>query len=329
MNAKIQKSDRLLTRSPRNPLITAADIPLPGGAACVFNSGATLHEGEIVMLVNLWDREWMPRFLVGRSRDGVHFEIDPRNRVEPPKEYPYVPHEGIFDTRITTLDGWHYITYNVGSRLGGRIMLARTRDFGVIETLGFITGPDHRNCVIFPEKINGFYARLERPNVGDSGDIYLSYSPDLIHWGQTRLVLEHNHRYWESAKIGPGAPPVKTAAGWLCIYHGCRQSMNGFSYQAGAMLLDLRDPSRIVGKCNDCLLAPEESYEMNGKCPNVVFPTAALRHGGEDELKVYYGAADSAMCLATARVSELVEACLTKGYQGGLRPRHMGRAAQA
>ena len=135
MNAKIQKSDRLLTRSPRNPLITAADIPLPGGAACVFNSGATLHEGEIVMLVNLWDREWMPRFLVGRSRDGVHFEIDPRNRVEPPKEYPYVPHEGIFDTRITTLDGWHYITYNVGSRLGGRIMLARTRDFGMIETL--------------------------------------------------------------------------------------------------------------------------------------------------------------------------------------------------
>lgn len=301
----------LVQRHPNNPVLTAEDIP--ERANCVFNSGAVVHDGQIVMLVNTWVSDWTPRFLVGRSTDGVRFTIDGRSMVEPPREYPYVRHEGIFDTRITPLEGWYYITYNVASRLGGRIMLARTRDFASIETLDFITGPDHRNCVIFPERIGGQYVRLERPNINDAGDIYISWSPDLIHWGRTRLLLERNTRYWESAKIGPGAPPIRTDKGWLCIYHGCRQSMNGFAYHAGAMLLDLENPARIVGKLRDCLMWPQEDYERVGNVNNVVFPTAALVHGAPDELKIYYGAADTCIGLATARVSELVEACLADG----------------
>jgi predicted GH43/DUF377 family glycosyl hydrolase len=233
--------------------------------------------------------------------------------VHPPREYPYVQHEGIFDTRITPLEGWYYITYNVASRLGGRIILARTRDFAEIEIIDYITGPDHRNCVLFPERIGGQYVRLERPNINDAGDIYISSSPDLIHWGRTRLLLERNTRYWESAKIGPGAPPVKTDKGWLCIYHGCRESMNGFAYHAGAFLLDLENPARIIGKLRDCLMWPQEYYERVGNVNNVVFPTAALVHGEPDELKIYYGAADTCIGLATASVSELVEACLADG----------------
>lgn len=298
-----------LKRCEANPIITVEDIPQ--GAACVFNSGFAVVGDEVVGLINVWDREWIPRFLVGRSRDGIRFSIDPTNMVVPPEEYPYVPHEGIFDTRITPLEGAYYITYNVASRLGGRIMLARTTDFRSIETLGFIAGPDHRNCTIFPEKIGGYYARLERPmGEGGIGDIYISYSPDLIFWGKTKLLLEKNTRYWESAKIGAGAPPVKTDEGWLVIYHACRLGMNGYTYQMGCVLLDLEDPGVIRGKLNEPVMAPEMYYERVGIVGNVVFPTAALRHGGPDELKVYYGAADTCIGLAIGSVSDLVDGCL-------------------
>ena len=207
----------MLQRCEQNPIITVNDIP--GGAACVFNSGFALYEDGVIGLIHAWDREWVPRFFVGRSKDGVKFEIEPKNMIVPPDEYPYVDYEGIFDARITQLEGVYYITYNVASRLGGRIMLAKTTDFSSLETMGFIAGPDHRNCAIFPEKINGDYVRLERPQGRSEGDIYIAYSPDMIHWGRTKLLLDTYTRYWESAKVGTGAPPVKTDEGWLVIYH--------------------------------------------------------------------------------------------------------------
>ena len=301
----------LLARHQANPILTAAQIP--GGASCVFNSGVVRHDGHFVMLVNAWDQQWRPRFLVARSDNGVRFNVDPSNRFTPPGEYPYQPHEGIFDTRITPMQdadaGRYLITYNVASRLGGRIRLARTDDFEKFDDLGFITAPDHRNCVIFPERIDGDYVRLERPNVAESGDIYLSRSPDLIHWGRSELVLERNARYWESAKIGPGAPPIRTDAGWLCLYHGARKGMNGYSYQAGAMLLDLDNPARVVGKLNETLLEPDADYERQGVTPNVVFPTAAVPLD-DGRLRVYYGAADSVMALAEGDTRQIVDACL-------------------
>ncbi len=297
----------LIVRSPHNPILTADMIP--GSAACVFNSGVVFQDDQFIMMANVWDREWAPKFMVARSTDAVHFTINPANRFTPPDEHPYVPHEGIFDSRITAIDGAFLITYNVASRLGGRIRLARTKDFEHFEDLGFIAGPDHRNCVIFPEKINGQYVRLERPNVDDAGDIYISTSPDLIHWGNTKLLLERNHRYWASAKIGPGAPPVRTNRGWLCIYHGTRLGMNGHSYQAGAMLLDLDDPTKVIGNMNACLLEPTADYERAGITPNVVFPTAAVPVDN-DQLLIYYGCADTCMGLAIAQTTALVDACV-------------------
>jgi predicted GH43/DUF377 family glycosyl hydrolase len=308
------KNALLLERSLHNPVISPKDLPFL--AECCFNSGAVRVGDEVVMVLNCWDAEWVPHFLVARSRDGVHFDIKPGSIAAPPDEYPYKGRrEGIFDTRVTPLDGQYYITYNVSSGLGTRIRLMRTPDFGSFEDLGFITGIDHRNCVIFPDKINGRYARLERPNGEETtgGDIYLSYSPDLIHWGGTQLVLQKGTRYWESFKIGPGAPPVRTEAGWLVIYHACRQHMNGIMYNAGAMLLDLEDPSRVIGKMRACLLWPEETYEFIGNVPQVVFPTAVVPGATADELLVYYGAADTFICLAKASRSALVERCLSDG----------------
>jgi predicted GH43/DUF377 family glycosyl hydrolase len=313
-NSNFMKGDEIISRYPGNPIIKPEDIPLPGDVNCVFNSGAAVYKDEVVMLLNVWDKNWEPKFLLARSKDGIHFDISSESLVVPPQEYPYVPHEGIFDTRITPLEGYYYITYNVASRLGGRVMLARTKDFTKIETVGFIAGPDHRNCVLFPEKIGGLYVRLDRPHGTSEGDIYISYSPDLIYWGRSKLLLEKNTRYWESAKVGPGAPPVKTPHGWLVIYHGCRKSVNGYSYQAGCMLLDLNDPSRVIGKMRGPLMSPKEPYERIGNVNNVIFPTAAIVFGDDpDELKIYYGAADTYMALATAKISKLVEACLRDG----------------
>lgn len=301
-----------IIRHENNPIITKESLPYE--AQCVFNSGAAMYDGEIYMVLNTWTREWIPKFVVAHSKDGIHFAIEDREVLGIPKEYPYCPVGGAFDTRITEIDGTYLVTYNVASSVGGRIRLTSTRDFQTFKEVGDISQPDHRNCVIFPEKINGDYVRLERPNgEGGLGEIFISYSKDLVDWGRTKLLLQKSFRYWESHKIGPGAPPVKTDQGWLVIYHGCRQHMNGIMYNAGCMLLDLEDPSKIIGKMKECLFWPDRDYENHGNVPQVVFPTAALIHGAPDELKIYYGAADTSMCLATASVSLLVEKCLAGG----------------
>ena len=230
-------------------------------------------------------------------------------------EYYFWHQKGMFDTRITPLEGSYYITFNTyASQSGGRVRMLRTDDFCDFEDMGFITGADHRNCVLFPEKIDGSYIRLERPNgQKGQGEIFISYSPDLIHWGRSKLLLNKGSQYWESLKVGPGAPPIKTDHGWLVIYHGCREHMNGMTYNMGCMLLDLADPSRIIGKMKECLMWPEEPYELCGNVPQVVFPTAAIVHGQTDELKIYYGAADKCMALGHARLSVLVDKCLEDG----------------
>ena len=294
-----------------NPLVTADDLPCP--ASCVFNSGAARVGDTTVMLVNAWDDQWAPRFLVATSPDGVRFAVQREAQGFQLDDYPYVHHEGVFDTRVTPLEGTYYVTYNVASRLGGRIMLVRTDDFRTFERVGFIAGPDHRNCALFPERIGGDYARLERPNVADAGDIYISYSPDLVHWGRTELLLERNDRYWSSAKVGPGAPPIRTDEGWLVLYHGARKGMNGYTYHAGCMLLDIHDPRRIRGKLSAPVLSPETAYERTGITPNVTFPVAAILQDDGDSLFVYYGAADTSMCLGTISLNELVQACLDGG----------------
>jgi predicted GH43/DUF377 family glycosyl hydrolase len=301
-----------IIRHENNPVISKATLPYE--AQCVFNSGAALFDGKIYMILNTWTREWVPKFVVAHSEDGIHFTVEDDEVLGIPNEYPYCRIGGAFDTRITEIDGTYFITYNVSSSVGGRIRLTSTRDFKTFEELGYISQPDQRNCVIFPEKFNGDYVRLERPN-GENGlgEIFISYSKDLVDWGRTKLLLQKGFRYWESHKIGPGAPPVKTDKGWLVIYHGCREHMNGIMYNAGCMLLDLKDPSKIIGKMKDCLFWPERDYETSGNVPQVVFPTAALIHPSKDELKIYYGAADTSICLATASLSFLVEKCLEDG----------------
>jgi predicted GH43/DUF377 family glycosyl hydrolase len=168
--------------------------------------------------------------------------------------------------------------------------------------------------VLFPEKIGGLYARLDRPILPyDHGDIWISYLPDLTFWGKSTCVFKrgvHGHWYWK--KIGAGAVPIKTKKGWLEIWHGVHV-MAGYQYvyHVSAMLLDLNDPSKIIAKAKAPILSPREPYERVGLTSNVVFTSGAILED-DGEVKIYYGGADTVQCVATARLDDLVEACFSR-----------------
>jgi predicted GH43/DUF377 family glycosyl hydrolase len=193
-----------------------------------------------------------------------------------------------------------------------RIGLARTEDFTQIEKVAYITQPDLRNVVIFPEKFGEYYVRLDRPHTELSKwSIWISYSKDLIHWGQSKIVMRPQPYRWDTMKLGPGAPPIKTKKGWLNIYHGVFETMAGAVYRLGVALHDLNDPAKIVGVGDQWILEPEDPWERVGYVPNVVFSCAAVPEE-DDTLKIYWGGADTVMCVGTANIHELVEHCLTE-----------------
>lgn len=302
-----------LTRHAANPIIRPEDVPFE--CAAVFNSGATMFNGKYLLLLRIEDYKRQMHFHVATSADGVKFDINPE-----PINYPLHPveakHGGAlagkmrFDPRITKLEDAYYIchaTFVVGlDCLWG---LARTTDFVNFEPL-YTSLPANRNAMLFPEKINGLYARLDRPMLpGEGGGIWLSYSPDLRYWGDHMPVLIPATG-WNYTKLGPGAPPIRTPQGWLEIYHGTARNCSVLNYFLGAVLLDLEDPSKVLGHCDRFLLQPEKDYECVGQVPNVVFTCGAVENG-DGTLNIYYAGADKYTCLATARTEELVQGCLS------------------
>ncbi len=188
-----------------------------------------------------------------------------------------------------------------------RIGMARTTDFKSFDRMRFLTQPWSRNCALFPEKIGGLYARLDRPMSGNDAITWVTYSPDLVYWGDSKPI-NLQPQTWMREKWGPGPTPIKTEKGWLLIIHGVWFACN-YVYRLGVILLDLDDPSVVVGQCPEFILTPREDYERCGEVPNVVFSNGAIPEP-DGELKVYYGAADTCVCLATAQIDDLVEACL-------------------
>jgi predicted GH43/DUF377 family glycosyl hydrolase len=231
----------------------------------------------------------------------------------PSKEPRFSEYEeyGVEDPRITPLEGAYYVTYSAYSRHGVRTGLARTSDFESVERIAFITEPDYRNTVLFPERINGGYARLDRPHSELSPwSIWLSFSPDLRHWGDSRVLIKPAAYHWDQAKIGPGAPPIKTDKGWLNIYHGVFPTMDGHVYRLGVALHKLDDPAEVLGVSDRWILQPEDPWERVGYVHNVVFTCGAVPED-DGTLKLYWGAADTVMCAGTAVIEELVGICLT------------------
>jgi predicted GH43/DUF377 family glycosyl hydrolase len=288
-----------------NPILTPDMIP---GANAVFNSSVARFEDRYVGVFRVETRQGFQTLRLGWCSAGIKFDLTPDEILVPTQE-PFVTYEQArYDPRITRIDDAYYICHASENRFGCQVSVARTRDFVRFEKIAIASEPTNRNMVLFPEKINGLYARLDRPfESGRNGNIWISFSPDLVHWGQSECVVQSRPFAWDQGKIGPGAPPIRTDAGWLVLYHGVTPRINSQIYKAGVALLDLKDPRKVIARSREYIMAPRESYERVGDVPNVVFPTAAIAYPKKDELRIYYGAADTVFCMATAKISELIE----------------------
>jgi predicted GH43/DUF377 family glycosyl hydrolase len=212
----------LLHRWERNPIITLHDVPFRCNT--VFNGTPVKLDGEYLMIVRVEGQQGYSFFALARSRDGLHFEVEDEPCMLPATEGPFQLWEenGIEDPRLTRIEGTHYVMYTSVCRYGHRIALAKTDDFHRYERIALVSGPGNKDGVLFPEKFNGLYARMDRPYGNDVGSIWISYSPDLINWGRSQLVFSPRPRYWDSYRIGASAPPILTDRGWLEIYHGVK-----------------------------------------------------------------------------------------------------------
>jgi len=299
-------------RYSNNPILTKDDVPYP--VETVHNAGVTKFNDRYIMLFRSHLATGRSIIGLAESDDGFRFKVRPEPFMVPSQEPPFCEYErfGVEDPRITYLDGAYYITYSAYSRHGVRTSLARTVDFRDVERVALITQPDHRNIVLFPEKISNRYVRLDRPHTEITPwSIWISYSPDLRHWGDSTVVIKPEPYHWDQMKVGPGAPPIRTDKGWLNIFHGVFPTMDGSVYRLGVALHRLEDPADVLGIADRWILQPEDPWERVGYVHNVVFTCAAIPEE-DGTLKLYWGAADTVMCAGTASIEQLVELCLTQ-----------------
>lgn len=300
----------LVSRYPKNPILTKDDIPYP--VVTVHNAGITKYKDKYIMLFRSHLHNGRSIIGLAQSDNGYDFEVRPEPFLTPSTDSVFGEYEeyGVEDVRISQIDDEYLLTYSAYSRHGVRIGLARTCDFVSVERISLITQSDLRNVVIFPEKINGQYVRLDRPHSEISKwSVWISYSPDLIHWGNSKVIIKPETYHWDEMKIGPGATPIKTDKGWLNIYHGVFETMSGVVYRLGVALHDLDDPSVVIGVADDWILQPEAPWEITGYVPNVVFTCGAVAED-DGSVKIYWGGADSVMCVGSANIEELVQLCI-------------------
>ena len=302
----------LVERCPENPILTSRDVPYP--VSTVHNAAAVKLPDRYLLLFRSHTRSGRSIIGAANSADGVHFRVEPDPFLTPAVEGPFASYEewGVEDPRINLVEDRYLLTYSAYSRHGVRIGLAELEDFRRVRRLALITPADVRNVVLFPERFGGRYARLDRPHTEQTPwSIWLSYSPDLVYWGDARRLIAPLPYHWDAAKVGPCMPPFLTDQGWLCLYHGVFPTMDGFVYRLGVALLDREDPSQVVGVADPWILEPEDPWERVGYVHNVVFSCGAVLE--EDGiLRLYWGGADTVLCTGTVSVAELVDLCLTR-----------------
>jgi len=306
----MDKPKAVVRRYPQNPILTANQVPYE--VATVHNAGVVKHNHLYIMLFRSHLHNGRSIIGMATSPDGYDFEVSPEPFLTPSSEGIFAEYEeyGVEDLRINPCEGEYLLSYSCYSRHGVRIGLARTKDFSRIERIALITQADFRNVVIFPEKINGRYVRLDRPHSEISPwSIWISYSPDLIHWGDSEVVMKPLTYHWDELKIGPGAPPIKTPEGWLSIYHGVFKNMSDSVYRLGVALHDLEDPSKLVGVSDKWILQPEDPWEISGYVSNVVFSCGVVPEN-DGVIKIYWGGADTVMCVGEANIDDLLDLCL-------------------
>ncbi len=315
------KTHPCITRYPGNPVLSAADVPYH--ATLIFNAGVCKYQGKYVMVFRNDYGDAEKKKLEGvnqglaTSDDGIHWIVHPKPLFhDRPDHFMYRAR----DARLTVLEGKVWMT-GWFSKGGGVVnVTATTEDFESWDIVN-VCVPPNRNHVIFPERIGGNIVRLERPFVGQGQRFHtwISSSPDGRYWGDSEILLPNDDRHlpWVNDKMGPAGPPIKTEKGWLAVIHGVDRDDTRIGwgwhgnwpkrYSAGLMLLDRENPYKLIGLSKGPVLVPEPEYdyEASGYRDYVIFPGASILEP-DGEVKIYYGAADTVECLATAHIDDLL-----------------------
>jgi predicted GH43/DUF377 family glycosyl hydrolase len=300
---------QLFTRHYANPILTRKDWPYPINS--VFNAGATLlQNGDTLLLCRVEDRTGMSHLCAARSANGIDdWVVDAKpTLLANPREYPEEKW-GIEDPRITYIPELekYAIAYTSFSRGGPGVSLAMTEDFVTFERFGLVMQPEDKDAALLPRRIGNFWALIHRPVTALGAHMWISYSPDLHHWGSHKIMLEARRGgWWDANKIGLCSPPIETARGWLAIYHGVRNTASGSIYRLGLALFDLNTPELCLRRGQCWMFGPEAPYERGGDVSDVVFPCGQTILPDGDTIHLYYGAADSCIALATGRISALL-----------------------
>ena len=299
----------LFRRHESNPILSVKDWPYSINS--VFNPGATLlQDGSTLLLCRVEDRCGHSHFCVARSANGIgNWQIDPQPTLSAdPDQFPEELW-GIEDPRITYVPELrkYAVVYTAFTRDGPGVALALTEDFQQFERYGVIMSPEDKDAALLPHRINGFWALIHRPVSAPRAHIWISYSPDLRHWGSHKLMMEARRgAWWDANKIGLSPPPIETPQGWLMIYHGVRLTAAGAIYRLGLALFDLQTPEVCLKRGDEWIFGPQEPYEVRGDVDNVVFPCGYTIAADGDTIHLYYGAADSSIGLATGSVGALL-----------------------
>lgn len=299
----------LFHRHKQNPILSAAIWPYPVNS--VFNAGAArLSNGTTLLLCRVEDRRGLSHLCAARSVNGSdEWDIDPEPTLLPdPTRFPEEIW-GIEDPRITYVPelGQYAVVYTAYARGGACVALALTKDFRHFERMGAIMQPEDKDACLLPRRINGHWALIHRPVGGTSAHMWISYSDDLRNWGGHKLMLEARlGGWWDADKIGLACPPIETPEGWLTIYHGVKRNAAGSIYRLGLALFDLAAPEHCLLRGDEWAMSPQEPYERHGDVDNVIFPCGYTIAADGDAIRLYYGAADSSIAMATGSLREML-----------------------
>jgi predicted GH43/DUF377 family glycosyl hydrolase len=304
----------LFTRHSANPILSATDWPY--AVNVVFNPGAAQVGDTTVVIARVEDLRGISHLAVARSRNGFDgWVVDPQALLTPE---PGVESElwGFEDPRVVfvpELGSWA-ITCTAYGPAGPAVYLATTEDFHEVVRRGIIRHPEDKNAALLPHRIDGKWVLLHRPKTefgGGRGEILISRSADLESWSAPEQVMRpRDGAWWDSSRIGIGPPPIETEHGWLLIYHGVKEMVGGAIYRVGLALLDRDEPTTVLHRLPEWILGPDALYERTGDVANAVFPCGAIHDPETDVVRLYYGAADTSICVATARLGDLLDAVL-------------------
>ena len=306
----VYQENMLFKRFEGNPVLTPAMWPYRANA--VFNAAATLYKDKVLLLARVEDMSGFSHLCKATSVDGyTDWNIDSKPTLSPqPDEYPEEKF-GLEDPRIVKLEDEdrYAVVYTSFSESGPLVSLATTEDFESFRRYGVVMPPDDKDASLFPRKFNGRYVLIHRPSPTShllGAHIWMSFSPDLKHWGDSSILLPARRgSWWDAYKVGLGPQPIETSEGWLIIYHGVKTTAAGSLYRLGLALLDLDDPSKVINRCDEWVFGPNEYYERVGDVPDVTFPCGVVVK--DDQLIMYYGAADTTMAIATASLKQVLD----------------------